>query len=105
MAAGHDMPAPGKPAADAPQATPVAGKVAETFEGGGYTYVALEQDGQRTWVASPPVKVAVGQSVTFVPGYVMRDFTSKSVDRTFDAIIFSSGLAMAPSSSDSGPGK
>jgi hypothetical protein len=96
MPAGHGMPLGNKPAADAPKATPIAGKVAETFEGGGYTYVAVELDGKRTWVATPPIKVTIGQSVTFVPGYVMRNFTSKSVNRTFDAILFSSGLATTP---------
>ena len=101
---GHQMPAaasshavgmpPGSPrSGDAPEPTPVAGKVIETFDGGGYTYVSVEQDGKQTWVATPPIKVTAGQNVTFVPGYVMHNFTSSSIGRTFDSILFSRGLA------------
>jgi hypothetical protein len=93
------MPAAGKPAKDAPPAATIAGIVAETFEAGGYTYVAVEQEGRRTWVASPPTKITVGQQVSFVSGYVMRDFTSKSLGRTFESIVFSSGLAATPTTS------
>lgn len=98
MPPGHPAMSSGQamPASTAPQATPVTGTVVETFESGGYSYVALDQGGQRTWVASPPVKVAVGQKVSFNPGMVMRNFTSKSLNRTFDSIVFSNGLATAP---------
>jgi hypothetical protein len=87
------MPAPEKKATPLPPSATIAGKVAETFDAGGYTYVAVEQDGQRTWVASPPVKVAVGQAVSFKSGFVMRNFTSGSQGRTFDSIVFTTGLA------------
>ena len=35
--------------------------------------------------------VTVGQDLTLVPGYEMRNFSSKSLNRKFDRIIFSSG--------------
>jgi hypothetical protein len=60
---------------------------------GGYTYVSLEKNGKKTWVAVPQMAVAVGQEMTLQPGQEMRNFTSKSLNRTFESIIFSGGPA------------
>lgn len=80
-----------------PQTTPqdvpqvLAGKVVETMNSGGYTYINLENNGKKTWVAVPPMKVEVGQEVKLLPGMEMGKFTSSTLKRTFDSIIFSSG--------------
>lgn len=71
---------------------PVAGKIVETMDGGGYTYAALEKEGQRTWVAVPAMKLEIGQQVEFNPGMVMTNFRSKALNRTFESIVFSSGV-------------
>ena len=73
--------------------TSVSGKVVETMNSGGYTYVCLENKGKKTWVAVPEMKVAKGQTISFEPGQVMPNFQSKSLNRTFDTIVFSSGPA------------
>ena len=70
----------------------LSGKVVETMDSGGYTYVSLEKDGKKTWVAMPQTKVKVGQEVTCQPGMEMRNFTSKTLKRTFESIIFSGGV-------------
>jgi len=70
----------------------LSGKVIETLESGGYTYINIEKDGNKTWVAIPQTKVSVGQEMSFKPGSVMTNFTSKSLNRTFETIIFSSGV-------------
>jgi hypothetical protein len=82
----------------------LAGKVVETINSGGYTYISLEKDGKKGWVAVPPTQVAVGQEVQVKPGMEMGEFKSKTLNRTFDNILFSSGLvkdtnASLPSSS------
>ncbi|MEK6742957.1 MAG: DNA-binding protein [Nitrospirota bacterium] len=71
----------------------LSGKVVETMDAGGYTYVCLEKNGKKTWVAVSQMKVAVGSMMTFQPGSVMQNFTSKSLGKTFDSIIFSGGPA------------
>lgn len=72
----------------------LSGKVAETMAAGGYTYLNLEKDGKKGWAAvSGAPNVAVGQELTLKPGMVMKNFTSKSLNRTFDQIIFSEGIA------------
>ena len=70
----------------------LSGKVVETLNSGGYTYVNIEKDGNKTWVAIPQSNISVGQDLSFNPGSVMTNFTSKSLNRTFETIIFSAGV-------------
>lgn len=81
--------------------TSLYGKVVETMNSGGYTYVLLEKDGERTWVAVKEMEVAVGQEISFEPGHEMIDFTSKTLNRTFDRIVFSTGPISKHGSSES----
>ncbi len=82
-----------QPAANAAQAdSSLSGKVAETMNSGGYTYVSLEKNGKKTWVAIPETKVKAGQELACQPGMEMKNFTSKTLNRTFESIIFSGGV-------------
>lgn len=74
----------------APQSA-ISGKVVETMNSGGYTYVCLEKGGKKTWVAVPEMKVVKGKNMSFEPGMEMKDFESKTLKRKFDRIIFSGG--------------
>lgn len=91
-----DVPAPAsqaQPAANtAPAGISLSGKVVETMNSGGYTYISLENNGKKTWVAIPVTPVKVGQMVTCQPGMEMNNFTSKTLNRTFQSIIFSGGI-------------
>ena len=69
----------------------LSGKVVETMNAGGYTYVCLEKGGKKTWVAVPEMKATVGKNMAFAPGAAMKNFYSKTLDRTFETIIFSGG--------------
>ncbi len=69
------------------------GTVIETMNSGGYSYVQLEKDGVQTWVAVPQAAIKKGETMTFNPGMQMKNFTSKTLGKTFDAIYFSSGIA------------
>jgi hypothetical protein len=82
-------PSPGTAAAPA---TPVTGKVLETMDASGYTYLNVQTSAGDMWVAVNQSKVEVGEEVTFMDGMVMQNFFSKTLDRTFPEIIFSSGL-------------
>src|SRR3989304_7330439 len=76
--------------AEPPLPSPLSGKVMESINGGGYTYVHIEKGGKKIWVAVPEMKVAVGQEMSFQPGMTMNNFTSKTLNRTFETIVFSS---------------
>ena len=68
------------------------GKVVDTMDSGGYTYVQLENAGKKTWVAVPQTKVTKGKTMTFSPGMEMKNFESKTLKKKFDSIIFSGGV-------------
>jgi hypothetical protein len=92
--------APG--AAAKPAAISLSGKVLETMDGGGYTYLLLKSGAEKLWVAIPLTKVTVGQEMSLLPGYEFKDFTSKGLNRKFDRLIFSAGtdtkgVRMSPS--------
>ena len=80
----------------------LSGKVVETMNSGGYTYVCLEKNGKKSWVAVPEMKVSVGQEISFPAGQEMHNFTSKTLGRTFDTIIFSSGSPSSPQAATGG---
>ena len=69
----------------------VSGKAAEVINSGGYTYVRVENGKTSTWVATAEQKIAKGADVSFPSGIVMKDFRSKSLNRTFKEIVFSDG--------------
>ena len=75
-------------------AEPLSGKVLETMNSGGYSYVLLEKkDGKKIWVAVGETSIKTGDKISFKPGMEMANFESKSLKRTFDSIIFSEGIA------------
>jgi hypothetical protein len=76
----------------------LSGKIVETMNTGGYTYLRIEKKGKKTWAAVPEMKVTVGQKISLAPGQEMNNFTSKTLNRTFDKIIFSPGPIAAASS-------
>ena len=75
-----------------PQTNEVKGTIIETFDSGGYTYLQLDSNGKKIWAAVSQVKVKVGDEVTLLSGGVMKNFHSRTLDRTFDEIIFSAGI-------------
>ncbi|MBT3880496.1 MAG: DNA-binding protein [Candidatus Scalindua sp.] len=71
---------------------PLVGTVAETMNSGGYTYILLQTKAKMFWVAIAESTVTVGEEVVLASGMEMIEFHSKSLDRTFDSIIFSEGM-------------
>ena len=79
-------------AATAMDGKTIKGDILETMNSGGYTYIQVKAPEGDVWVAMPETKVEKGQQVVCNPGMAMTNFQSKSLNRTFDTIIFSSGL-------------
>ena len=89
--AGHP-PAPGVASAIAGANT---GTVISAQQAGGYTYIEVDEHGTRRWLASSPVRVAPGDQIRWGESAVMRNFTSKSLGRTFDELLFVSAVQPA----------
>lgn len=95
--------------APAAAANQVAGKVLETFNGGGYTYARVGTPSGEQWAAVRETKMAVGDSVVIVAQMTMQKFESKTLNRTFDTIVFgemagagAAAAASAPSTMPAG---
>lgn len=71
-------------------ANQLAGKVVETFNGGGYTYLRIATSSGEQWAAVRETKIAKGDSVTVDAQMTMDNFESTSLARTFDRIAFGS---------------
>jgi hypothetical protein len=76
----------------APAQEGLTGTVRQTMDAAGYTYLQLQTDDAMVWVAVPQTPVTVGQTVNCAPGMVMPEFHSKTLDRTFEGIVFSPGI-------------
>ena len=53
-----------------------------------YTYIEISENGRQLWLAAPRIELINGSSVRFPDGVVMRNFYSKLLKRSFDAVIF-----------------
>lgn len=62
--------------------------VKEALDGGNYTYLNVEENGQNYWMAISSIPVIVGETYYYDGGMVMKDFESKQLNKTFDEIVF-----------------
>ncbi len=84
------------PSSSQTKTSSASGTVQETMNTGGYTYLLIDSGAQKTWVAVPETPVNKGARVQYSDGMVMKNFYSKTLDRTFATIIFSPGLTDKP---------
>jgi len=91
--------APAKaPAGEAAAPGAVKGKVAETMDASGYTYIRLDDgSGKEVWAAAPKTELKVGEEITLQGGSVMENFNSKTLNKTFEKIIFATGVSRGDS--------
>lgn len=64
------------------------GKVLDVIDTSMYTYLQVSGDKGPIWLAASKTKVAKGATIGYPNGAVMTNFYSKSLNRTFDTIIF-----------------
>jgi len=64
------------------------GIAANVINSGGYTYIEIIDQGKSTWLAGSQTAVKRGQQVYWGESAAMRNFTSKSLNRTFSEILF-----------------
>jgi len=97
LAIGQAYAFPGKQASSgaasaAPAAAEVSGTVVQTMNAGGYTYALLDKDGAQIWCAMPETQIKVGDDIAVAPGAPMYNFNSRSLNKTFETIYFTSGM-------------
>jgi len=93
--------APSAPAAAGPGKT---GKVTETMNAAGYTYVQVDTGNEKFWAAAPETAVKVGDSVAVPEGMPMPDYESKTLNRKFDLVYFVPSLLVNGADPAAAPG-
>ena len=79
----------------APEALlPQKGKVLSSIDAAQYTYIEVTQNKKTLWLAGNTVKVKKGDVIRFDDGMVMKDFHSKTLNRTFPAVSFVSRIVV-----------
>ncbi len=79
------------------------GTLLETMDSGGYTYMHIEENGTSFWAAAPQTTVNQGATVRVAEQMWMTNFTSKTLERTFDKLLFASmigGTTATPTASN-----
>jgi hypothetical protein len=54
----------------------------------GYTYIEVTEKDEPIWLAVPTTDVAAGDTVHYTDGPVVQKHHSRTLDRTFDSVIF-----------------
>ncbi|MSN27306.1 MAG: DNA-binding protein [Geobacter sp.] len=76
----------------------ISGKILETMNSGGYTYIHLQKsNGDKIWAAVMQTPVKTGSQISLKSGMEMVNFESKSLKRKFDKIVFSDGIVSGAS--------
>jgi hypothetical protein len=90
-----------------PAGTPAAGggsgKVLEVQNVSSYTYARVDTGKEKIWLAGPKTNLKVGDKVTFPQGMPMKNFKSKSLQRTFDVVYFVGRISPASAGAASPP--
>ncbi len=69
------------------------GEVVNIEHAGGYTYLEIKEHSEKTfWVAVSRAEVKKGDYVRFQKELVTEKFTSKTLNKTFDELMFASNL-------------
>jgi hypothetical protein len=71
-----------------------AGKVNETMDAGGYTYVLVDTGTNQLWAAATQFKVKQGDLVAVPDAMPMTDFHSKALSRDFSVIYFADKITV-----------
>lgn len=70
------------------------GTVRSVTNAGGYSYIEVDQGGQTVWVAATETPMKKGDKVEWQGGSQMSNFTARSLNRTFEKIIFAQSVAV-----------
>ena len=87
-------------AAAAPEAAPAVtrGVVQETLDAAGYTYIQVKAGDESIWLAAPQMTITKGATVEWGSAMTMTNFPSKTLNRTFDKILFVQNVSVVSGS-------
>ncbi|ANQ49478.1 DNA-binding protein [Flammeovirga sp. MY04] len=66
--------------------------VNEKIESGGYVYIKVTENNKEYWMAVPGRPVEIGATYYYKGGMEMQNFRSKTLNKTFESVIFAEGI-------------
>jgi hypothetical protein len=90
------VPAFASPPSGKPAGLSQSAKVVSTIKAPPYTYIEVAQGKQTRWLAATIIAVKAGDVIQFDDGQEMRDFHSKTLQRTFPSILFVNKVEVVP---------
>ncbi|KAB1071903.1 DNA-binding protein [Tamlana haliotis] len=66
--------------------------VTEKIATGGYIYLKVVEDEKEYWMSIPDRDIEIGATYYYNGGMVMKNFESKTLNRTFENVIFAEGI-------------
>lgn len=69
--------------------------VLETMSSGGYTYIKVHEGQKDYWIAMTQRAVKKGENISYTEQGWMKNFHSKTLNRTFDSILFAGNASAA----------
>ena len=79
-------------------------KVIEAINSGGYTYIKVQEGSETYWIAMSQRVTKKGETIEYNEQGWMQDFHSKTLNRTFDKILFAAD-ASTPTAVKQAPSK
>lgn len=70
------------------------GKVIEVLNAEDFSYLHIESDNSKIWVAGIKVQVKAGDTISYVENVIMSNFSSKALNRTFEKVVFVSTVSV-----------
>ena len=70
------------------------GKVLETTNTAGYTYIRIDTGKKKVWAAAPTFTVKVGDKAAIAGGLPMPNYHSTSMNRDFDVVYFTGNVVV-----------
>jgi hypothetical protein len=64
------------------------GTVLSTMNSGGYTYIEFDENGEKQWAACRQTDISVGDTIEFAKAAPMKNFYSRTLEKTFETILF-----------------
>ncbi|CDF79969.1 nucleic acid binding, OB-fold, tRNA/helicase-typ e [Formosa agariphila KMM 3901] len=66
--------------------------VLEELSSAGYVYLKVKENEKEYWMSIPRRPIEIGATYYYDDGMEMKDFNSKSLNRTFESVIFVEGI-------------
>jgi hypothetical protein len=82
----------------------ISGKVTDTLNAAGYTYIQVDTGTEQVWVAAPSFEVKNGDSVVIAKVMPMHNYHSRTLKRDFELVYFTDDVRVNGASFAAAPG-